>query len=314
MTQTPNSKQDWFITALNEDRLEGLNGLKACLEKRLSLVSALEQAFNSENQDRLETTKNNIRSIEYTLNFRLGILRPERPAAWFRSPTTTSPGPFSGPLLAEPIFLNYDLSELEFLEEGLTLAWKKRDPRLIPFKDLSRCLWRTLISTAAELEELHRLPSPYQNLRFEDLNGKLAPDLQCDSIDVFLSELIRDLNEMTAQIEQCFEILFRSSKKLWDYQRQQRQHFNRRGASQANDVRAEFRKRRQARTFKPATNHLDTQSLQFMGFDDFPSANSLRTRYLELAKKFHPDTISGSEVAFQQLNQAYSHLNRVISR
>jgi hypothetical protein len=47
-----------------------------------------------------------------------------------------------------------------------------------------------------------------------------------------------------------------------------------------------------------------------MGFDDYPSVESLRQRYLAMAKKLHPDLQGGNDGAFKILSNAYSHLAR----
>ena len=49
-----------------------------------------------------------------------------------------------------------------------------------------------------------------------------------------------------------------------------------------------------------------------MGFDDVPSPDTLRKRYLTLAKNYHPDRKGGNEDAFKTLTKMYNFLTERI--
>ena len=109
------------------------------------------------------------------------------------------------------------------------------------------------------------------------------------------------------------ELPWTASERLWEYQRKRVGDEGRTTRSSnwtVDQVRSEFKRRRR----KTATlrSGLDSESLSFMGFSDFPTAGDLRRRYRELAKKWHPDLHAGNEEDFKKLNRAYRHLNAKI--
>ena len=53
----------------------------------------------------------------------------------------------------------------------------------------------------------------------------------------------------------------------------------------------------------------DREALDVFGFVDYPTHDELRRRYLELAKKLHPDAVGGSDDEFKHLSKAYHHLS-----
>lgn len=58
----------------------------------------------------------------------------------------------------------------------------------------------------------------------------------------------------------------------------------------------------------------DREALLFLGFETYPSLAELRSRYLALAKKLHPDTSRGDHESFKRLSRYYRHLRAKIGR
>jgi len=52
----------------------------------------------------------------------------------------------------------------------------------------------------------------------------------------------------------------------------------------------------------------DLSALHVMGFPHLPTHHALRQRYIDLARRCHPDINGGNEEAFKELNSAYRHL------
>jgi DnaJ-class molecular chaperone len=57
-----------------------------------------------------------------------------------------------------------------------------------------------------------------------------------------------------------------------------------------------------------------SEALRFMGFDDFPTTDSLKQRYHMLALDMHPDRQGGNELKFKLLAKSYKHLSQVCER
>ncbi len=313
--------RDWFLAAIESAGTvaESLSAVLAELETRSGFITALKLALSGKNPKGIDAITElgvKIKSLENTLRFRLGILRPERAQAWFRAPAATSTGPFSSTLLEEPVFAPYELDETERVRVSLSDCYRLRTTESLPFKDLSSCLWRTLLSYAEELAGVSKLAGPFEGLDLAELPEGLPPGLESRALRAFLLNVRAEVVGNRDRLDACYRQLWETSEKLWAHQlaelKQQRaasgQERPRVKNAAADAMREELKKRRAADALKPLLTPADLDALKFMGFDGLPSTELLRHRYLAMAKRLHPDRQGGSDYAFKILSTAYAHL------
>lgn len=313
-SDAPAPPRDWFLPAIESDGSVAhcLDAVFAELTGRAAFVSALSSCLRGESNagtDAVTELSQRLRGLENTLRFRLGILRPDRPAAWFRTPAATNAGPFQSSLLAEPVFGPYPPGDAARIRAGLEAAWREQRADALPFDDASSCLWRTLLTCRARQAQIARLPTPFAGLRLDELPDGLPPALESRALRAFLLNVRGEMLAVSDRLAACYAQLHATCAKLWDLQaEQERQTPPRQRPTNhaASDMRAELRRRRdQRRTFlAPA----DIEALRFMGFEEAPSSADLRQRYLEMAKRLHPDRQQGSDAEFKALVNAYNRL------
>lgn len=327
---------DWFMAAItcNGAVDQCFAAVLTELERRSSFVRALRQTMRAEDtieKDLITLIGEKIRSLENTLSFRLGILSPEREASWFRQPSNRSAGPFASSLLTEPVFAPYEISLQAELKSKIRQQWARHEYKALPFKADSPCLWKTLLKLNADHEQAVTLSQPFETLRLDRLPDGLPPEFESTSMRAFLINVRAAAMQNRKRLNDCFRSLWAASDTFWEAQ--QKLHIKKtahatgakegasardnskrgfRASAGAQEMRDEFRRRRkehqQSRAFM-AFSHIVRDALEIMGFDEMPSADILRKRYLSLAKKHHPDCDGGSEDSFKQLAKAYDLLS-----
>jgi hypothetical protein len=304
---------DWFLPAITCDGSVGdsLGSVLDELERKSAFARGLRQNLTAAGSaiDRVTLLVQRIKLLETTLRFRLGILLPERPQAWFRAPATTSTGPFQATLIGEPVFAAYAAADVDMLQQGLETAWLERRCTGLPFAGNGASLWTTLLELNARLEEVVCLPAPFATLRLDEMPATLPPDLASRALNAFLLNVRNEIVAAQERLTACYSQLHETSAKLWHLQREQLKA-PRSGARHqaAEELRAEFRRRRNV-TPRPLLSAADARALEFMGFDELPPAEVLRQRYLQLARKLHPDLQGGSDLGFKTLASAYAQLS-----
>ena len=312
--------KDWFIPAIESSGSveHCLDAVLSELRSRSAFVTAVKGCLVSRStagQDLLTSLAQRTKILVQTLDFRLGMIAPDRPQAWFRAPTATSSGPIATTLLPEPEFALEDIWDLDQLRSDLTEAWSKRSLPILPLLGESPSLWRTLLTLNRDLEALCVLPEPYGNLRLDVLPDGLFPALESRPLRAFLLNVRQEILNARERIDECYARLLAASDNFWDSQkrnkgnRKPRERVFGTGSSQsAARAREEFRQRRARAVRSVFLAPQDLQALQFMGFDELPSQVELRQRYLVLAKKLHPDRQGGKDEGFKVLSSAYERL------
>lgn len=318
----PSPPRDWFLAAIEAEGSvsDSLGAVLRELERRVEFVKGLKRSLEmtgARGLDAITDLGQRIRALENTLRFRLGILRPERPAAWFRSPAATTIGPFSGAVLEEPVFATYDAVDAPRVKVALETAWRERTTKNLPFKDASSCLWRTLLGYAELLERIAKLPEPFSGQRLDTLPDGLPPDLESRALRAFLINVRNEMLAARDRLDACYRQLHEASEKLWAVQSESESRRptesegpfrDRRPNVAADSVREEFKRRRATPQVRRMLTPVDMDALRFMGFEDIPSSLDLRQRYLTMARQLHPDLHGGSDHAFKSLTRAYEHL------
>ncbi len=315
--------RDWFLPAIESNADVGgcLDAVISELTSRAQFIHSIKTNLDQKlpnGADTITSLGQKLKGLENTLRFRLGILRPERPQAWFRTPAVTTTGPFSSSVLNEPVFAPFDAAQSDKLKLEIIKCWEASSHKVYNFQDNSGCLWRTLLSLKWEHELICRLKAPYEQLRLDVLPDHLPEKFESRALRAFLINVRNEISAIRFRLDSCFEQLMATSVRFWDYQNKHASEAEptiRRPQSNpaADSVRAEMRKRR-ATTQAQFLTPVDLNALKFMGFKELPNQVVLRQRYIELAKKLHPDRFGGEDQSFKQLSVSYNHLlERVIA-
>lgn len=313
---TADHLRDWFLQAIEVDGsvASSLDTVLGDLQAKAAFVTALKQAMaplKPGGSDAITDLAGQIKALENTLRFRLGILRAERPAAWFRTPVMTSSGPFSSTLLDQAVFAPYAENDVLKVKAQLEWLWQNRQADMWPFTDQSPCLWRTLLQLNADLARIARLTAPYSEFSLETLPDGLPMILDSRALRAFLLNVRHEIIAARERLQLCHAELRKKSEELWLAQANNVQATSSkpRGRTQvhADSVRDEMRRRREQR-LRPLLSPAEQKAMAVLGFSEPPTSEDLRRRYLELAKKLHPDRSGGSDGPFKELASAYNQL------
>lgn len=309
------NKLDWFMPAIlsEGDVHESLGEVIRAEQYKLSFVAALQTnlcAYRGRSSDSLTELRKRVRQLETTLNFRLGMLAPERQGAWFRESARQKSGPFPANILGEPVFAMYEAVDADRLRQLLSESWRERKVKTLPFKQSAPCLWVTLLELNQAYEQIVALGKPFQEFRLDALPELLPSRLAAPSLVAFLGK-VRELCVLTREeLDRSYAVLWQASCRFWDYQKVQasRPRPSHQYQRAAEDVREKFRERRRESRLQAFLTPIDAQSLKVFGFEDLPEIGLLRRRYRELARDWHPDRNGGDEERFKALARAYTHL------
>lgn len=312
--------KDWFLPAIESSGSVGqcLDAVIGELRSRSAFVLAVKSCLVSRDlsgQDLLTQLAQRVKILGQTLDFRLGILAPDRPQAWFRPPAATSSGPFASTLLPEPVFAGDEIWNVDQLVSEITTSWESRSISNLTQIGEGPSLWRTLLTLNRDLEAICSLPEPYGELRLDTLPDGLTISLESRPLRAFLLNVRQEIITTREKIDDCKNRLWAASEPFWETQRKSQAGQRPRGrvygngpGAAADRTREEFRQRR-TRTLRAVfLAPADMQALQFMGFEELPSQTELRQRYLSMAKKLHPDRQGGRDEGFKLLSTAYERL------
>lgn len=324
---------DWFLPAIvsNGDVRECLNEVIKSEQFRIQFVSILQTnlcAYKGKSSDSITELRSRVLQLKNTLNFRLGMLTPERHGAWFRESFRPKSGPFASTILSEPIFANYDATQVDHLQHTIAESWRERRLKAMPFTPSGPCIWLILLDLNQLHEQMLTMGRPFQDLRLDQLPDQLPPSLATPSLIAFLNKVREAIIQARVELDECYELLWPASQKLWDWQRRQQQTQKAQQTQQtirhervksttyqktADDIRHQFRERRSQVKRQTIYTPADLTALRFMKFEEMPDREDLRKRYLEMARTLHPDKQGGNEDQFKQLTRSYAHLNQRVN-
>lgn len=294
---------DWFLPAIQQGGsvVQGFRAVADALTRKSEFIRCLNQnlsAYQGRSTDSITELRRRIREFDNTLTFRLGMLSPERPGAWFRPNMNQGTGPFGASVLSEPILNPYELKDLGGVETALAESYRRRTILPIPFSKKEPCLWLTLLSLNQCWEEVDVLSPPFRHLRISALPEVLPPDFESAALKAFLIRVKTSQQGAREEMDRCYAKLFHACEAFWDLQR----------ASYVREQDKTRRSRGAQQKSPPVKKLADIRALQFMKFSDFPDPKTLKQRYRALAQELHPDRPGGCADAFHQLRASYSHL------
>ncbi len=307
---------DWFVGAIHFDGLvkDSLKFVIDQLEKKQNFVAQLQRKLCSggRDSDRLTHMGREVKELENTLRFRLGILQPERPASWFRTIQRKDFGPFRSPMLVAPVFGDYKLEQVKKVQADIKLAWGNCQTSLLPFDGTRGSLWHILLAKREELSRLTAFEHPFDGLKLENLPEELPSDFESRSLRAFLINVRNEYLSIVDRLQLCYDQLWSASERLWRYQETLiRQSDSDRSRKQRTSRQQQGTNGAQRKPFSRelGTAYADILAMRYMGFDEKPDDEGLKKRYREMAKKYHPDREGGSEERFKKLTEAYRRLS-----
>jgi hypothetical protein len=326
MSQVSQPNQDWFVSAILKDGTVAhcLAEVVKELKRKEQFIAVLSSRISERagaTMDAVSEISARIGILENTVKFRLSILNPDRRGAWFRTSATTSTGPFSGTIMTDPVFPNFDESRAMEIRKGLVECWQKRNLIGFPLKATEPSVWKTLLTLNFEVWNLGDLG---EWPRLETLPESLPADLDSRSLRAFLANVNTEYIAARERLNKVFDMLLAASDKFFakcsvssgvrssdKSSGQSQDKYD--GYAAAENVRESFRKRRATPTIRRPVGKSaqDLEALRFMGFEDFPSEEDLKHRYHRLAMEMHPDRQGGNESRFKLLAKSYKHLRRL---
>ncbi|MEI8027428.1 MAG: J domain-containing protein [Pseudomonadota bacterium] len=323
---------DWFAPAiLSAGSVEScLLEVEELQQHRARFIKLLRERLvdpEQRNSDALTSLGSRLKTLEQSVRSLPRTLAPERYQTWFRAPLSQEVGPFSSKI--EPMaVIGYYASDLVLEVKGAVQeSWRNRNTENLPFSITPKNLWGELLTINSSLKHILELPQPFENGDFFKFAETLPRELASESLAAFLRNVAHEAKLLIGRLDQIYILLYGITEKLWAYQENELNEAKARATSQdsstqdySNDdvkqMRDGFKRRRQEAksnfVFEGLTRK-DLDSLKCMGFSDIPDSHSLRSRYIELAKKYHPDR-GGDESVFKDLTLAYSYLNHRIER
>lgn len=314
---------DWFVSATQPDvsLSAGLESVHSQLVRKQQFIEALRENLCGDQKHELSTIHSLSRlakQLDDSLQFRLGLLRPEREAAWFRPAASDAWGPFQSSMLRDAVLPQYNAEDFKKFRNFVTCAWRDRLPLTASFLKTKQSLMHTLLEANAQWARLAQLPDPFSHVNLVQDNQQTLNELSSPSLIVYLKQVRAALMQVRDHLDRIFAELLRRCEQLWSFQEQllEQQDAIRKQRSrndQARQWRSEFRQRRQGASMKSSAAKYRA-ALKCLGFEKEPEPDELRSRYRQLAKRWHPDLNDGDDTVFKDVSAAYRLIQQHVGR
>ncbi len=320
LPEQPSGLRDWFAPVVGEGLsvVQSLEVLDTDLNRRLAFVRCMRHSLWDQNAqvDSLSSLKMRAERVTHTLNARLGIMDPSRPAAWFRPASTGSFGIFTRDMIADPMLPSYDVRELDRVEENVRRAWADRAENVRGWP-VTPSVWGRLFALNHEFDARMKFAEPFAGIRLDTLPEKLPEDLSTPVLRGYLTNVRANLAEVRQMLDGIFGRIFLASEKMWLHQRKlaksEPQPAGPQQWAEARRIRDDLRARREAQRTTYRYSNTISAALEALRLDRMPSdEQELRRRYLELARELHPDRNEGRDDEFKQIAQAYDILCKAV--
>ena len=301
---------DWFVPVLKDSGTvsQCLHNVTSDLLQKLRLVEKIEQKIGdivANGVDQLTNLSHRIRELENTLRFRENLNRNDKRHTWFRHLAATSSGPFSATLLAHPIFLSYDATATQDIRTKLNRCWDENSMSSYPFVANTETLWSFLLKINVQLNEIN----DFGEFKLENFRESILESLKSPTLLAFFHNVKAEYIKMKDRLMGCYITLFDLCEKLWQVDFKTLPSPRNEWKKTAENIRQEMKDRRATLPRLPQVRTEERIAMDFMGFEIIPSTETLRTRYIELAKTMHPDLTGGSDDKFKILAKSYRLLN-----
>ena len=300
-SHVPKQQSDWFLPAIMARGSvdQSLAELERCIEQekavlteRQAFVAALRKYFKTSTQvDRVSCLGRRVAKLDKTLQHVLGLMRPEREAAWYRSQTTVGRGPFVSGFYEAPVLQPFAWAESRKVRLQLAQSYEASDFKVFPLGS-GPSLWRILVELRSEWSALGQLPAPLPPLRTflqasspeasqplvrsprhssqEPLPGALSEHLDAVSLRAYLKKVAESWSRHGDLLDACFRQLWDATSRFFE-------------ANQTRSDAAAWREQQSERrkhTTKAVPRPSEDRALRFMGFGEYPTRLTLKQRYL----------------------------------
>ncbi len=303
---------DWFEPALQSGASLplALDRVLCIEESKLQFTRCLRAALCSpvpHGPDRIAAVAHDVRLLQQTFQHRLGILAIDRPQAWFRHSTTAERGPFAVAVYQEPIFSRFDESRAVAVRHLLPELWRSRQVACSEY-DPALSLWGRLLQLNRRLDQINQLPSPFSDVRLDELPDAVPDELMSPSLGKFGSQIAQRMKVCQRELELCYEQLWsRSESFLYALHIQYLSSKARQQQGSRDSERTSRQGARQQERTPPPRQEVPAavnDALRFMEFKGLPNFDDLRHKYRVMAHTLHPDR-GGSEDRFKLLTLHY---------
>ena len=286
---------DWFMPAIYAS-----GSVEHCLdqviqqeEARLLFLKALKSSLcDGHSIDAITLLKSEASTLKKTLDVRLGVMDSSRFPAWFRSSTNTEWGPFPGHVIKDAVFNEFPRDRARKVRNEILSSWDSGAEKISSMSG-GECLWSRLLRLNCRWHKICNLGTPYADLSLSELPEGLPDDFSSPALIGFLANVRGTVDEVRELLNDCFFDLFSISEDF---------------------LKAYYRKKTtgQSYSYQKSATYVSQElksSLSFMDFTDVPSDMKLiRSRYLELARSYHPDVCGGDESLFKDLTFHYNNI------
>ncbi len=312
---------DWFAPAAAREQSvrQGLEAVETLLTRRQGFVAALSDnlvRLSSSEFDAITDLTRRIKQLDDSLQFRLGLLRPERVAAWFRPAATDAWGPFQSAMLREPVLPQYGPNDAGKLRHFVARAWQDGMTLQATFVKPGGSLLTMLLELNAQWHRITRMSEPFSEVDLAAESPALPEGLWSPMLALYLQKVRAALQQARQRLDQVYLESLQRCEQVWQIQEQLSSQQTKRttGSSQdrANQWRQEFKDRRRAAGATSGVGRIHA-ALRCLGFDAEPNLDELRSRYRQLARRFHPDLNGGDDAKFKDISAAYRLLQARIA-
>jgi hypothetical protein len=323
---------DWFYPAFDKKCSVHQSLQKVIdIEKfRIELAQALQRNLSpsqAQRCDLLTDLRRRIAVFHNTLQFRLGMLAPERRGAWFRESMKATHGPFGTQLLDVPVFNEFKVEAINQLKTAIIQGFKEGSNLKLPFLHEGECLWSTLLQLKSEYTRICELTlASGRRFQLETLADSLPTEIDSLALRTFLLNVKQSLLGARTALDECYHELWTASLTFWNHmaasetQREkarfqshtetQREKARFQSHTEAHRQRESIRQRRASmKDAPPPLSIKERRALEFMALADYPDQETLKKRYRQLARKLHPDAPGGKEEEFKKLTEFYEVLS-----
>ena len=200
---------------------------------------------------------------------------------------------------------------------------QERAQKLFPLPDQANLLW-ILLEIYKQLEDLRYVSIDNRGAHITiDLNNfesSLPSVLRSPILDRFLQNVRTQYLECQKKLDTCRHYMDARLREFFiHYQKDQSKNAQdqMQWNQSAQKIREDFsQKRKGASKSKGELPRIpqDDIALRFFNFQNFPTLKELRQKYVEMAKKFHPDIrTQNDDDQFKKLARHYAHLKERIS-
>lgn len=303
--------QDWFAPAIQKSSSveDSLSFVMTSLKKKLEFIQKLQAnlcELSESDFDAVTDLSRQVRVLKTSLELRLGVLDVDRPGAWFRETLNDNAGPFKQTSLKDPVMQKYDPYDVQNVKSQINTCWRQHKILDHTLMASGMCLWRRLLQCNSKFHQIQHVKVGEDLFNLMAVPAELSAEIDSPILRQFLLNVSTKLSQLRTELNSCYSLLWSKCILLWEKQNEDNR--TRPYREHARKTRDEFKRKRESRVLSKKDQRRQN-ALSFMGFEELPTKEALRAKYLQLAKNYHPDLQGGCEEKFKILSESYRELS-----